>query len=65
MSEETVYNVEIDDKEAFMNCGACRAEFTYYEKADDFHQNTTCPWCGEKLHVPRQKLRRSMVRRNR
>ncbi len=59
MTEEVVLNTETDDKEARLICNWCQTGFDYFEKADDYHNHTTCPWCKEKITVPRQRIRRA------
>jgi len=64
MTEEVVYNVEIEDKECEIRCNWCLGSFTFKEKKNQYIEATNCPWCMKKLQIPRQKLRRSM-RQNR
>lgn len=58
MSDETIYNVEIDDKAMQIRCNWCLASFEFKEKANQFISKTNCPWCMETITIPRQKLRR-------
>jgi hypothetical protein len=56
--EEVVYNVDQGPRSCSIFCNWCCETFTYTEKGQVAHNNTTCPWCRAKLTIPRNKLRR-------
>lgn len=58
MEEEVVYNAERGPVSCDIFCNWCLQTFTYRERTGEHHDFTTCPWCRERLKVPRQKLRR-------
>ena len=58
MTDEVIHNVESDDKSVDIRCNWCLASFRFTEKANQYVQATNCPWCQERVTIPRQKLRR-------
>jgi hypothetical protein len=58
MTEEVVYNTQVGPRSVDIFCNWCMETFTYSEKDEEAHSNTTCPWCRMKLKIPRDRLRR-------
>lgn len=58
MSEETVYNADEGPKTIHLRCNWCAGEFDYTEAAGRYTNKINCSWCGEMIHVPRDRMRR-------
>lgn len=58
MTEEVVYNVDSGPKEAHIHCNWCSMDFTYQETGGHMHEFINCSWCGERVKIPRDRLRR-------
>lgn len=58
MTEEVIYNTQQGTRSVEIFCNWCTEMFTYEESGEEYHDNTTCPWCRHKLKIPRNRLRR-------
>ena len=59
MTEEVVNNLAFEAQEVVLTCNWCMGLFKYREEPGQYAYHTTCPWCQERLSVPRKKLRRA------